>query len=142
MVPGMIAKQTEPHVAVFFCRQLDPDQDSSRRSVEKEMGSGIRFFPMPCSGRIDAVHLLRALENGARKVYVVTCPKGKCRYGQGNVRARKRLDYAKSLVREMGLSDDCFEMVPFNGELPKSIDDLTRRLLAGTASQADSSAKK
>lgn len=138
----MIANQTEKHVAVFFCRQLDPDHDANERSIEKELGSGIRFFPMPCSGRVDAVHLFRALETGARKVYVVTCPKEGCRYGQGNVRARKRLDYAKGLVREMGLADDCFEMVPFQGQLPTSIDEFTRRLLAGAAGETASSEKK
>jgi coenzyme F420-reducing hydrogenase delta subunit len=138
----MIAKQTEPHVAVFFCQQIDPEADANSRSVEKELRSGIRFFPLPCSGRVDALHLLKALENGARKVYVVTCAKGECRYGQGNARARKRLDYAKSLVREMGLPDDCFEMVPFQGRLPVSIDELTRQLLAGNADKTDSLAKK
>jgi coenzyme F420-reducing hydrogenase delta subunit len=138
----MIANRSEAHVAVFFCRQLDPEQDANRRSLEKELGSGIRFFPMPCSGRIEALHLLKALETGARKVYLITCPQGACRYGQGNVRARKRLDYAKSLIREIGLSDDCFEMIVAQGPLPLSIGDLARELLGRTADEPDSSKEK
>jgi coenzyme F420-reducing hydrogenase delta subunit len=138
----MIANQSEGHVTIFFCRQLDPEQDVNRRSLEKELGSGIRFFPMPCSGRIEALHLLKALESGARKVYVVACPEGACRYGQGNVRARKRLDYAKSLIREIGLPDLCFEMIVARGPLPLSIDDLTRELLGRAAEGADPSVEK
>jgi F420-non-reducing hydrogenase iron-sulfur subunit len=129
----MIADQTKRHVAIFFCRQLDPQQDANRRTIEKELGSKIRFFPLPCSGRIEALHLLKALEAGARKVYLVACPQGACRYGQGNERARKRLDFAKGLVREINLPDDCFEMIVAPGPLPVSIDDLARELLGRTA---------
>ena len=137
----MITNQSEAHVTVFFCRQLDPEQDTNRRSLEKELGSGIRFFPMPCSGRIEALHFLKALEAGARKVYLVACPEGACRYGQGNVRARKRLDYAKGLIREIGLPDDCFEMIVARGPLPVSIDDLARQLLERTVHEPASSVR-
>jgi coenzyme F420-reducing hydrogenase delta subunit len=97
--------------------------------LEKELGPKVRFFPLPCSGRIEALHFLKALETGARKVYLVACPEGACRYGQGNVRARKRLDFAKALVREVGLSDDCLELVTAPGAGLASMDDITRRLL-------------
>lgn len=138
----MIANQTKNHVTVFFCQQLDPEQDANRRPLEKELGSGIRFFPLPCSGRIEALHFLKAIEAGARKVYLVACPQGACRYGQGNVRAKKRLDYAKSLIREIGLPDDRFEMIVARGPLPVSMDDIVRDLLERTADGIDRSAEK
>jgi len=121
--------QYDSTVAVFFCRQLDPEQDANRRPLEKELGPKVRFFPLPCSGRIEALHFLKALETGARKVYLVACPEGACRYGQGNVRARKRLDFAKALIREIGMADDCFELVLAKSPGPISIDDVARALL-------------
>jgi F420-non-reducing hydrogenase iron-sulfur subunit len=121
--------QPDSTVAIFFCRQLDPEQDANRRPLEKELGPKVRFFPLPCSGRIEALHFLKALETGARKVYLVACAEGACRYGQGNVRARKRLDVAKSLIREIGMADDCFELVTAKGGGPVSIDDVARALL-------------
>jgi len=121
--------QPDENVAIFFCRQLDPEQDANRRPLEKELGSKVRFFPLPCSGRIEALHFLKALETGARKVYLVACSEGACRYGQGNVRARKRLDFAKALIREIGLADDCLELVTAKGPSPISIDDIARSLL-------------
>ncbi len=121
--------QSDSTVAIFFCRQLDPEQDANRRPLEKELGPKVRFFPLPCSGRIEALHFLKALETGARKVYLVACPEGACRYGQGNVRARKRLDFAKALIREIGMADDCFELVMAKGGGPVSIDDVARALL-------------
>lgn len=118
------------NITIFFCQRLDPDQDANRRSLEKELGSRIRFFPLPCSGRIDALHLLKAVESGAGKVYVVACPEGACRYGQGNSRARKRVAFANALMTEIGLAGDVFEFINAPATLPLSIDRIARDILA------------
>jgi F420-non-reducing hydrogenase iron-sulfur subunit len=115
--------------AVFFCQQLDPDQDVNRRALERELGKRIRFFPLPCSGRIDALHLMRALESGADKVYVVTCPEGACHYREGNLRARKRVAYAQGLIEEIGLDRDRLELIVTSAGKRLTIDTLARELL-------------
>ncbi len=125
----MEANQGSTNTAIFFCQQLDPDQDTNRRLLEKELGRKIRFFPLPCSGRIDALHLLKAIETGAEKVYVITCPEGACKYRQGNVRAGKRLEYAKTLIQEIEMPAGCLEIVRAPATLPLSIDGLVRQLL-------------
>ena len=121
-------KMGNPTVTIFFCQQLDPDQDTNRRALEKELGSSIRFFPLPCSGRIESLHLMRALEGGSDKVYLVTCPDDACRYGEGNKRARKRVAFAQKLIEEVGLSADRLELFPAPTLPPFSIDDLAREL--------------
>ncbi len=125
----MEANRQSTNTTIFFCQQLDPDQDANRRPLEKELGRKIRFFPLPCSGRIDVLHLLKALETGAEKVYLITCPEGACKYRQGNVWAGKRLEYAKSLIREIEMPAGCLEIVRASGTLPLSIDGLVRNLL-------------
>jgi coenzyme F420-reducing hydrogenase delta subunit len=118
------------NVSVFFCRQLDPNQDVTRRALERELGKRIRFFPLPCSGRIDALHLLRALEAGADKVYVVTCPEGACHYREGNIRAKKRIAYAQSLIEEIGLKRNRLELIVTTAGKRLTIDELAREILA------------
>ncbi len=113
---------------IFFCRQIDPNENTNRRALEKESGGTIRFFPLPCSGRIESLHLLRAIEAGAEKVYLVTCPEGACRYREGNARAKKRLEYARGLLKEIGVPAECLEAVT-PGAQPVSIDVLARELL-------------
>ena len=125
----MEANRHDVKVAIFFCRQLDPDQDTTRRLLEKELGPRIRFFPLPCSGRIDPLHFLKALETGSDKVFLIACPEGACRYGQGNLRAKKRLGYARGLIEEIGLAPESFELIHAAGPLPVSIDTLSRQLL-------------
>lgn len=126
----MEKKISDLSIAVFFCRQLDPDQDVNRRALERELGKRIRFFPLPCSGRIDALHLMRALESGADKVYVVTCAEGACHYREGNIRAKKRIAYAQSLIEEIGIERECLELIVTSPGKRLTIDELARELLA------------
>ncbi len=129
----MNQKDAGLNVTIFFCQQLDADQDSNRRALEKELGSKIGFFPLPCSGRIDPLHFMRALESGADKVYLLACPEGACRYGEGNLRAKKRIAYARKLIEEIGLEAERLEMINVLPEASKNIDKLTRELLAREA---------
>jgi F420-non-reducing hydrogenase iron-sulfur subunit len=122
--------EKELSFAIFFCQRLDPDQDVNRRALEKELGPRIKFFPLPCSGRIEALHLMRALEAGADKVYVVTCPVGACRYQEGNLRARKRLEFAQKLVQEIGLEPERLELIHASSPGPVTVDAIARELIS------------
>ncbi len=129
----MNQKNAGLNIVIFFCQQVDPDQDVNRRAIEKEMGERINFFPLPCSGRIDPLHLMRALESGADKVYLVTCPKGACQYREGNIRAGKRLSYTQTLIEEIGLERERLELIVTSSGNPVTIDKLARELLAREA---------
>ena len=130
----MDQKSTGLNITIFFCQQLDPDQDRNRRAIEKELGNRIRFFPLPCSGRIDPLHLMRALESGADKVYLVTCPEGTCRYQEGNLRAQKRIAFTQELIEEIGLEPERLELIITPEGNPVTIDVMARRLLDREAS--------
>jgi len=130
----MDQKSAGLNLTIFFCQQLDPDQDVNRRALEKEIGERIRFFPLPCSGRIDSLHLMRALESGADKVYLVTCPEGTCRYREGNLRAQKRIVFTQELIEEIGLERERLELIITSAENPANIDKMARELLAREAS--------
>jgi F420-non-reducing hydrogenase iron-sulfur subunit len=128
-------------ISVFFCQQIDPNQDVNRRVLEKELGSQIRFFPLPCSGRIDPLHLMRALESGSDMVYLVTCPEGACRYREGNLRARKRIAYTQGLIEEIGLERERLELLVMAAGQTVTIDELGRQLFAREARVAPSPVK-
>jgi F420-non-reducing hydrogenase iron-sulfur subunit len=130
----MDQKSAGLNISIFFCQQLDADQDVHRRALEKELGQQMRFFPLPCSGRIDPLHLMRALESGADMVYVVTCPEGACRYREGNIRAGKRVAYTQGLIEEIGLERQRLELIRTTGGNPITVDKLARELLAREAS--------
>lgn len=120
-------------LTIFFCQQIDANQDAHRRSLEKELGSQISFFPLPCSGRIEPLHLLRSLEKGSDKVYLLACAEGSCRYQEGNLRARKRLTYARTLIEEIGLEAERLELINMATGNSKTIEEIARELLAREA---------
>jgi F420-non-reducing hydrogenase iron-sulfur subunit len=58
---------------------------------------------IPCSGKLDILYLTKAFDTGADGVVVMVCPEGECRYLEGNLRARKRVEAVEKLLEETGL---------------------------------------
>jgi F420-non-reducing hydrogenase iron-sulfur subunit len=99
------------NLAVFYCRNVPESNENARRDLEKEYGPSIKFFPVVCSGRMDMIHLLKALEDFADAAYIITCPEGACRYFEGNLRAKKRVEKAKSLIESIGLERERIDII-------------------------------
>lgn len=70
----------------------------------------VRIVVVPCTGRVDMIHLLRAIEQGADGVYVAGCMEGECHFVNGNLKARRRVEAVKNLLREIGIEPDRVEM--------------------------------
>jgi F420-non-reducing hydrogenase iron-sulfur subunit len=70
----------------------------------------IRVIRVPCTGKVDVIHILRAFEKGADGVYVVGCLEGECRFENGNLRARRRVEQAKTILDAVGVGGDRVKM--------------------------------
>ncbi len=80
----------------------------------------IRVIRVPCTGKVDVIHILRAFEKGADGLYVVGCMEGDCRFNQGNLRARKRVEQAQLLLDKIGIGGERVHMYNLSsGEGPK-----------------------
>ena len=98
-------------MAIFYCQNVPESSEHDRQALEKEFGAYIRLFPIPCSGRREPLHLLRALEEFADAAYVITCPEGECRYFEGNIRAKKRVERARLFIESIGLEKERLNIV-------------------------------
>ena len=65
---------------------------------------------MPCTGKVDVQHVLRAFEKGADGVYAVGCMEGDCHFNKGNFRARKRIEQAQKILETIGIGGDRAQM--------------------------------
>jgi len=82
--------------------------------------SNVKIIQVPCSGRVDILHLLRAIEDGADGVYVAGCLEGECHYISGNLKAKKRVQYVKKVLEELDLEPERVEMFNLSaGEGPR-----------------------
>ena len=70
----------------------------------------IKIIRVPCTGKVDTLHIMRAFEKGADGVYVVGCREGDCHYNSGNFRAKKRVEQAKELLDAIGIGGNRVRM--------------------------------
>jgi heterodisulfide reductase subunit A-like polyferredoxin len=60
----------------------------------------LRIIRVPCAGQVDVFHILKAFENGAAGVLVMGCEEGACHHITGNIRAKDRVKYCNTLLKE------------------------------------------
>ena len=75
-----------------------------------EYPASIRIILVPCTGKVDIIHILRAFEKGADGVYAVGCMEGDCHFISGNFRARKRVEQARNLLDTIGIGGERVQM--------------------------------
>jgi len=101
----------ETNISLFYCsNSLSPEDVHSCASKVEEVQ--INAISLPCSGRVNLLYLLKAIETGADGVLLLTCPIGECTYIQGNLRAQKRIEAVDDLLVESGLERGCIKCVP------------------------------
>jgi coenzyme F420-reducing hydrogenase delta subunit len=80
----------------------------------------IRIIKVPCTGKVDTLHLLRSFEKGADGVCVVGCLEGDCRFNSGNLRARTRVEQASKILDTVGVGGERVRMFNLSsGEGPR-----------------------
>ncbi len=70
----------------------------------------VKIIQVPCTGRVDIIHLLNAIEDGADGVYVAGCLEGECHYIEGNLKARRKVTHVKKILEELGIEPERVEM--------------------------------
>ena len=70
----------------------------------------VKIIKVPCTGKVDIIHLLRSFEKGADGVYVLGCLEGACQFNNGNIRARKRVERARQILDIIGVGGDRVRM--------------------------------
>jgi len=100
----------EPRILAFCCHYCAYAAADLAGSMRLQYPTNVRIIKLPCSGRIDALHLLRSFEDGADGVLVAGCLEGTCHYLEGNYNAKRRVKYVKGLLDQIGLGGDRLEM--------------------------------
>ena len=86
-----------PKLTLFHCL------NSFEETASLFDGCQAKTVKMPCSSMTKDIHLLKAFESGADAVLVLVCPDKGCRYAQGSIRAKKRVDYVKTILDDIGM---------------------------------------
>jgi coenzyme F420-reducing hydrogenase delta subunit len=125
----LMPKAGKPTLALFYCQNTPESGEAVRQTLEKKYASSLRLFPIPCSGRLDPLHLMKALEEFADAAYVIACPEGACRYFEGNTRATKRVHMTAQVIAQIGLEKERVGIVANSKETPKTLAKLAEEIL-------------
>jgi coenzyme F420-reducing hydrogenase delta subunit len=102
-------EEFEPKIVAFCCHYCAYSAADLAGSMRLQYSPNIRIVEMPCSGTIDHRVILDAFEKGADGVYVAGCMEGDCHFLKGNYRAKKRVNYVKKVLAEIGLESERLE---------------------------------
>jgi coenzyme F420-reducing hydrogenase delta subunit len=100
----------EPRILAFCCKYCAYAAADLAGSMRLSYPANIKVIQVPCTGRVDIIHLLRAIEDGADGIYVAGCLEGECHFIEGNLRARKRVNYVKEVLKDIGIEPERVEM--------------------------------
>jgi coenzyme F420-reducing hydrogenase delta subunit len=99
-----------------------------------DYSSSIKIILVPCTGKVDVIHMLRAFEKGADGVYVLGCIEGDCHFNNGNLRAKKRVEQVAVLLDKVGVGADRVAMYNLSSsEAPRFVEialEMTERICA------------
>jgi F420-non-reducing hydrogenase iron-sulfur subunit len=102
--------ERRPKVVGFCCERHGMDSVVLSARSGEQVDASVRLVQVPCTGRVDGLHLLKAFEEGADAVFVLGCLEKNCYYDTGSIEGRKRVNYVKQMLSEAGIEKERLEM--------------------------------
>ncbi len=100
----------EPKIVAYCCNFCAFAAADLAGAMRLQYSPNVRIVRLPCTGKVDAIVIMKAFEEGADGVFVAGCLEGQCHYLEGNLRAKKKVAYVKRLLGEIGIEPQRVEM--------------------------------
>jgi heterodisulfide reductase subunit A len=110
---------SKPLVLAFCCQECGHTAVDSSGMAKMEYPANIRIIKVPCAGIVQVNQILEAFKAGAQGVMIVGCKSDGCHYEVGSIKAEKKIDLAKVLLKEYGIEPErleIFRMVYIEGK--------------------------
>ena len=101
----------EPQIVAFCCLHCAYAAADLAGGSRCGYPPSIKIVAVPCTGRVDSLHLVKALEGGADGVMVAGCLPGRCHFQTGNLHAKQRVEHVRGILEEIGLEADRVRMI-------------------------------
>jgi len=91
--------------------------------------TNIRIIRTPCTGKLEVEYFMKAFENGADGVLIAGCEEGGCHFIEGNLLAKRRVNYTRELLKELGLSPERIRMVNISAAMARPFVDIVNDMV-------------
>jgi len=96
----------KPRILAFCCSNCASSAANVANGMKKALPDNVKVVQVPCTGRIEILHLLKPFEEGADGVYVAGCQEDSCQYINGIDKAAKRVAHVKKVLEELDIEPD------------------------------------
>ena len=96
----------EPKIVAFLCNWCSYAGADLAGVSRFQYPTNIRVIRVPCSGRINPLYIIKALQNGVDGVLVSGCHPGDCHYISGNLLARRKFAIMKKYLDYLGIEPE------------------------------------
>ena len=124
----MSGKKFEPKIVAFCCHYCAFAAADLAGVMRLQYPTSIRIVRLPCTGKLDVLHLLKAFERGADGIMVAGCLEGQCHFIKGNFIARRRVEFAKKLLTEAGMDPKRLEMFNLSSSMGPRFAEISREM--------------
>jgi heterodisulfide reductase subunit A len=101
---------SKPLVLAICCQECGHTAVDSSGMAKMTYPANVRVMKVPCTGILQVHQILEAFKAGAQGVMVVGCKSDGCHYEVGSMKAEKKMDLTKVLLKEYGIEPERLEM--------------------------------
>jgi len=96
----------EPKIVAFLCNWCSYAGADLAGVSRMQYPPNVRVIRVPCSGRINPLYIVKALQNGVDGVLVSGCHPGDCHYISGNLVAKRKFALLKKFLGYLGVEPE------------------------------------
>ncbi len=114
----------EPKIVAFCCHYCAYSSADLAGSMRIQYPPNVLIIRTPCTGRLETEYFMKAFENGADGVLVAGCLEGGCHFVEGNLCAKRRVNYIRDMLNEIGLEKERLRMVNVSAAMGRPLADI------------------
>ncbi|MBI5526730.1 MAG: hydrogenase iron-sulfur subunit [Deltaproteobacteria bacterium] len=119
----------EPRIVALLCHYCAFAAADMAGVMRLQHSPNIRVIRLPCTGKLDILYLLRAFEEGADGVMVAGCEEGSCHFVKGNLVAKRRVNFTKGLVAQVGIDPERLRMYNLSSSMGPRWAEISREMI-------------
>jgi coenzyme F420-reducing hydrogenase delta subunit len=96
----------EPKIVAFLCNWCSYAGADLAGVSRFQYPTNVRVIRVPCSGRVNPMYIVKALQQGVDGVLVSGCHPGDCHYISGNLVARRKFALLKDFLGYLGIEPE------------------------------------
>ena len=95
----------QPNIVAFLCNWCSYAGADLAGTSRMQYPPNVKIIRVMCSGRVNPMFVVNALQEGADGVLIGGCHPGDCHYIQGNYFTRRRITVLKKLLEYLGFDE-------------------------------------